>query len=112
MTSRINKINELIRRELGSIILQGVDLSPGVLVTITRVSASPNLQQAKVYVSVMPEKKIKETMLALNRDIYGFQQKLNKRLNMRPIPKISFIEEKETREADKIEKLLEKIKKQ
>ena len=85
-------------------------MSPGVLVTVTRVSASPNLQQAKVYVSVMPEKNIKETMLALNRDIYTFQQKLNKRLNMRPIPKIRFIEEEGIREADKIEKLLGKIR--
>ncbi len=110
MSNRLPKVNELIKRELSGILLKESEFSKDVLVTITRVETSANLQQTKVYISVMPEEKIKEVLQVLNRNIYDFQQKLNKRLSMRPVPKIQFIEEKETKTVGRIEQLLEKIK--
>lgn len=100
----------MIKKELGQIILKNFDFSKNSLVTITRVDTFRNLIQARVYVSVLPEKEIPQIMAALNEKIYVIQQQLNKRLRMRPIPKISFVEEKITAEAGKIEKLLQEIK--
>jgi len=80
------------------------------LVTVTRVDTSPNLIQSKIYISALPEENLSDVLQVLRRSIYNFQQKLNKRLKMRPIPKIIFAEEKETREAARIEELLEEIK--
>lgn len=81
-----------------------------VLVTITRVGTSSNLIEAKVYVSCLPEDKKARTLEILNKMIYHLQQLLNKRLKMRPIPRIRFVEEKETAAAGKVEEILEEIK--
>ncbi|MCK4473759.1 30S ribosome-binding factor RbfA [Candidatus Parcubacteria bacterium] len=112
MSERIRKVNELIKRELSQIILREIDFSKGVLVTITRVEASPNLIQAKVYISALPEDQLTNVFHILKQRVYNIQQLLNKRLKMRPMPKIEIMEEKETKQAGRIEEILEKIKKQ
>jgi len=109
---RVEKVNSLIKKELGKIILKEIDLPPEILLTITRVEASSNLFQAKVFVSVMPEEKTEEIFKILNQNIFSLQQRLNKKLKMRPVPKISFVKEKRTVEAGRVEELLRKIKKE
>ena len=110
VSTRIPKVNQLIREELSKIIFREIDFEEGVLVTLTRVDAAPNLQQAKIYISTMPAKNAKEALNILGKNIYSIQQMLNKKLRMRPVPRIYFVEEKETVKAGKIEELLEKIK--
>ena len=105
MKDRITQINRVVQRELGQIIRSEGDFPEGALVTLTRVQASPNLQQAKVYISVMPEEKRKEVMKSLQADIYQLQQRLNKKLAMRPVPKIIFVTELETVNAQRIEEI-------
>lgn len=110
MANRVEKVNQLIKKELSRIILREVDFPNNVLVTLTRVDTSPNLIETKVFLSTMPESRAQETLDILNKDIYRIQQALNKRLVMRPIPKIMFREEKETRGAGRVEELLEQAK--
>ena len=88
MTERIPKVNELLQQELGSILLRELDVSENTLVTLTRVDTAPNLQQAKIYISVMPEEKEKEVLRLLQTEVYRIQQFLNKRHNMRQGPRI------------------------
>lgn len=109
MTNRILKINEVIKQELGKIIQGDIEIAKDTLITITRVRALPNLSQAFVYISVIKRDE-EEILSILKKRIYHIQQHLNKRLNMRPIPKIVFKLEKETEKAARVEKLLEKIK--
>ena len=111
MGKRIEQVNQLIKEELSQIILREIELPSGILLTLTRVETSVDLRQAKVFISVIPENKREKVLEEVNRNIYDLQQKLNKRLNMRPVPKIRFIEEKETVEAGKIEEILERLKK-
>ena len=124
MNDRIKRINELLKKEISKIILREVDLSE-YLVTVTRADASPNLQEAKIYISVMPARigyakgvaggpadRSNEIFSFLNRNIYNIQQQLNSRLNMRPVPKIIFKKEEKTEQAAKIEEILEDIKKE
>ena len=112
MKNRIDQVNKLIRQELGQIILREVDMPEGVVVTLTRVAASGNLQQAKVYISVVPDKKAPEVLKNLQQSIYSIQQMLNSRLKMRPVPRIRWVLETATAEAQKIEELLDQIKKE
>lgn len=106
---RIPRVNQLIKKELSQIVLKKFDFPADILVTITRVEASGNLIHARVYISVLPEEKTPQIFKILNQRIYDIQQLLNRRLRMRPIPKINFVEEKQTAQAGKIEELLEKI---
>jgi len=107
--SRIDRINELIKETLAGIISEEVELSSGVFATVTRVDTSRDLRYAKVFLSVFPEKKFGETFRALERKMYVLQGKLNKKLSMKPLPRIEFVSDKTEVEADKIEKLLKEI---
>jgi ribosome-binding factor A len=109
-TKRILKINELLKRELGQLLLREVEFPEDVFVTITRVETSTDLREAIVSISVMPTSESKKVRQILNCRIYDLQQEINRKLRMRPIPKIIFIEEKEVNQAARIEELLEKIK--
>jgi ribosome-binding factor A len=110
MSKRIQQVNQLIKEEISQIILREVEFPPGALITVTRVESSVDLNQAKVYISCLPEEKISKVFQVLNQQIYELQQKLNQRLKMRPIPRIKFVQEEETKEAGKIEEILEEIK--
>ena len=109
MSERIKKVNSLLEHEISNIILRDFDFS-GTMVTLTHVKATANLIEAKAYISVMPEEKIDTVLATLNKGVYEVQQKINKRLNMRPIPKIVFVKDEKIKEAARIEELLEKIK--
>jgi len=110
VSKRIRQINILIKRELGQILSKEIEFSAGVLMTITRVETTSNLMESNIWISVFPEDKLRRCLEVLNKNIYILQQKLNKRLNMRPIPRIKFLEEKKTVEAGKVEEILEKMK--
>lgn len=110
MSKRIQRINQLIKKELSQIILKEIEFPQGVLITVTRVETASDLKESNVWISAIPEEKLKRTLEILNKNIYFLQQKLNKRLKMRPLPRIKFLEEQKTSEAGRIEELLEKIK--
>ncbi len=111
MSNRIEQVNKLIREELSSVILREIEFPAGTLATLTRIETTIDLLEARVYVSVIPDSKADFILSILKRKIYGLQQEINRRLKMRPVPKISFVKEKQTTEAGTIEGILEKIKK-
>ncbi len=97
---------------MGKIFLRELDFGKNVLITITEVDASGNMQLADIKVSVYPEKELKKILGFLSKNIYKFQQELNKRMKMRPVPKINFYADVRTRGAANVEELLEKIKRE
>ncbi len=111
MKKRIESVDSIIKREIADIVYKKLDIGRDILTTITRVKTSTNIIETKVFVSVIPESQFDRVMNILNRNIYEIQQILNKRLRMRPIPKIIFVKEEETKRADDVEKVLELLKK-
>ncbi len=112
MRKRIARVNQLIKKELSQILLREGDFPPEILVTITRIETTTDLRESRVFISVWPEEKGKKILKNLTEKVYFFQQKLNQRLKMKPIPKISFLKERKTAEAGKIELILEQLKKE
>ena len=112
MNNRIEKVNSLLEHEINNIFLKDFNFPDGVLVTLTRVVCTANLIEAKVYISVFPEVNTDMIMKILNKIVYAIQQKINKKLKMRPIPKIIFFIDKNVAKADRIEELLESLKKE
>ena len=110
MSNRILRINELIQKELGQIILREIEFPKNTLVTITRVETSPDLSQVKVYISCLPENQSDRVLWVLKRQGYHIQHKLNKRLETKIIPRIRFVKELKTMQAGKVEEILEKLK--
>lgn len=90
MSERIRKVNKLLKQEVGSIILEDVDFDFGAVVTVMKVDTSLDLHYADVYMSVMPKDREEEVLAVLEENVYATQQKINKRLFMKPVPKIRF----------------------
>ena len=109
MSKHIESVEKLLQRELSSILLREGDIPEGLLVTLTKVQAFPNLQEATVYIRVIPEARTKEALSLLRKKVYGIQQILNRKLKMRPVPKIRWAEDQEFLAKEHIEKLFERI---
>jgi len=92
MTRRIERINHLIRQEISELLQRQVkDPRLGTLVSITEVATSPDLKQAKVFVSCMAgEEEKKETLSVLIGASGFFRNELAKRLRLRHIPELNF----------------------
>jgi len=110
MPHRLEKINELIKRELGRILLEEGNFSPGVLVTILAVRTGADLEEAAVTFSVLPANQCSKILANLENRIFFLQQCLNKKLRMRPVPKIRFVLDETEGESQKVETLLEKLR--
>ncbi|OGZ33522.1 MAG: ribosome-binding factor A [Candidatus Portnoybacteria bacterium RBG_19FT_COMBO_36_7] len=108
MPHRIERLNELIRQVLGRIILQEEDFGPAVLVTIMKVETSDDVLHSNVFLSVYPTEKGEGVLKRLNRHVFDLQQLMNKKLEMRPVPKIRFVLDKTEAEAQELDELMEK----
>jgi ribosome-binding factor A len=109
MSTRIYRINELIKKNINDILLKDLSLKDGVFITISKVDTSPDLRYTRVFVSIFPEKEIPYVFKALKNEIFKIQGKLNKKLHMKPLPKIEFRNDDTEQKAEEIEKIFKKI---
>jgi ribosome-binding factor A len=102
------RANEGIREALSTVILAEGLKDPRVgFVTVTGVEATPDLRQAKVYVSVLGKKAERAaTMAALERSRGYLQARLSETLRMKRTPQLQFIYDDTLDNAMHIEKLL------
>lgn len=108
MSRRLERATELIKRELAAIITKEVSVSKSII-TLTRVEVSDDLLHAGIYFVSIPDKQAQNILNIFQKNIFLLQQALNKRLHMRPVPKISFYIDRQEEEAAKIDELLGKI---
>lgn len=106
-TNRIEKVNSLIKHLLGTILLPYFKNLKGI-VTITKVRASKDLRWAKVGVSVV-EGDDAAAINTLNKNIYDIQGELNRNLEMKIVPRISFFLDTSARHAQHISDLFKLI---
>ncbi|MBL7141771.1 30S ribosome-binding factor RbfA [Patescibacteria group bacterium] len=109
-SKRVEQVNELIKREMSRIFLREVEAPEGSLITITRVETSSDLLEAKIWVSVFPINKAKVVLTDLLKKIGYLQGLLNRRLVMKPLPRIKFLSDQTEEEVSQVEDLLKKAK--
>ncbi len=109
MPYRIQKVNQLIKKEVNKFILQEIDFAE-IIVTITDVDTSPDLSQAKIRMTVLPIEKSELALEIINRNIFQMQKFLNKELTMRKVPRIKFEIDQTEIKAQRVEEILEKLK--
>ncbi|OIP78076.1 MAG: ribosome-binding factor A [Candidatus Portnoybacteria bacterium CG_4_8_14_3_um_filter_44_10] len=103
---RIEKVNSLLTEEVAKILLKELEFPRGVLVSVTHAEATPDMREAKIFISVLPFEKHPRILEILGKNIYWIQQILNKRLVMRPMPKIIFKIDSSIEEMDNLNRLL------
>lgn len=108
MSERIKKINDLLRDEVGKILLTELRIDDGILVTVMGARVSPTLEHATLLISIMPKEKSRVVLRKISQQIYFIQQMLNKHLAMHPVPKIRFEIDASIDHAARIDAILQK----
>ncbi len=89
MTQRTERIDELLRQEIGAALERDVTDPRIGFVTVTDVETTPDLSRARVWVSVIgtPEER-KETLAALRRAMPYVRHGLGSKIRLRRIPEL------------------------
>jgi ribosome-binding factor A len=106
-TNRIEKMNSLIQRLVGSSLPDFLEGQTG-LVTVARVETSGDSKWAKVWISIVggDDDKI---FAALNKNIYDIQGDLNRQMGMKMTPRLQFFLDTSPRYVQHIDQLINQI---
>jgi len=109
--SRTARVADQIRGEIASLLAREVH-DPGVgFVTITRVSVTPDLQQARVYYTVLGDDTARRNSgRALGRATPFLRRQIGSRLRLKRTPEIEFLYDESIAGQDRIEQLLSDIR--
>jgi ribosome-binding factor A len=111
MTYRRQRVEHFIRQELSELLrCQVKDPRIKGLITVTRVSASADLREAKVSISIMgTEEEKEETIQGLNSASGFLQFELGKRIRLRHTPQISFERDNSIEQGSRVVNLIEQL---
>ncbi len=108
-STRQNKIERLLQRDLGDIFQKGTaSLFRGKMITVTTVRVSPDLSNAKVYLSLFPVENKKEFIDYINGMEGQIRFDLGKRVRhqLRKVPELTFFLDDSLDYIDNIDNLL------
>lgn len=88
MSRRLDRVNELLRREIGTILQKDYEWN-GKLVTVAEVEVTQDLKEAKVWISVLGGA-AQNVMEKLNKHHGEIQKKVMKRVVLKTTPVLSF----------------------
>jgi ribosome-binding factor A len=110
MTARTNRIDELLRQEITSIISREIADPRVGFATIIGVETAPDLRHAKVFVSVIgqPDDR-KEAVRALGRAMPFVRHELGKRLRIKRIPEFHLELDETLERGTRVLRLLDKL---
>ena len=107
------RVGELIKQSLGQIFIRDeakVPILETKNITVTEVRMSPDLKNARAYVIPLGGKDSEKTVNILTEFSHLIRKALSKKIEMKFLPKVSFVSDKSFDYAEKIEKLIQKNK--
>ena len=109
MKHRLERVNELIKRELGELITREVSFE-AALVTVQHVDITPDLKQAHVFVSVIgSEAEARAAMSVLHASRAVLQHLLSKRVILKYTPHLHFKLDESIERGTRVISILEQI---
>ncbi len=110
MSVRANRVGEQIKKEMTDIIANKLKDPRIGFVTVTEVRVTGDLQQAKVYITVLGEEQAKQDTLAGLMKATGFiRSEIGQRIRLRKTPEIMFELDEAFAYGNHIEDLIRKI---
>ena len=108
MTDRMRRVNEAVREVVSVRIAEGLRDPRIGFVTVTSVDTSPDLRQARVYVSVLGNPEDREATMAGLESAHGFlQQSVASELRMKHTPTLQFVFDESIDRGMRISELLD-----
>jgi ribosome-binding factor A len=107
------RVGELVKQNLGELFIRNEAKIPSInskLITVTEVRMTPDLKTARVYVIPLGGIDTRETVRILTEYSHLVRRALSKRLDIKFLPKLTFVEDNSFEYAEKIEKIIKKIK--
>ena len=107
------RVGELVKQSLGELFIRNEAKIPNInskLITVTEVRMTPDLKTARVYVIPLGGIDTKETVRILTENSHLVRKALSKRLDVKFLPKLTFVEDNSFEYAEKIEKIIKKNK--
>src|SRR3954447_11554975 len=104
----MRRVNEAVREVLSAQLAAGLKDPRIGFVTVTGVETSPDLRNARVYVSVLGDESAREDAIAGIRHSRGFLQALiNSELRMKRTPHLDFVYDYTGERAARLTRLIE-----
>ena len=107
------RVGEMIKQSLGELLIRDEAKIPSIntkLITVTEVRMTPDLKTARAYVIPLGGIEMKETVRILTEYSHLVRRALSKRLDIKFLPKLIFVEDNSFEYAEKIERIIKKIK--
>ena len=107
------RVGELVKQNLGELFIRNEAKIPSIstkLITVTEVRMTADLKTARVYVIPLGGVDTKETVRILTEFSHLVRRALSKRLDIKFLPKLTFVEDNSFEYAEKIEKIIKKNK--
>jgi ribosome-binding factor A len=109
MKHRLERVREVLKRELSEIIVRELSFS-GALVTVQEVDITPDLKHAHIYVSVLGDESTKKGVLAkLHENRKMLQAAVSKRVILKYTPQFHFQIDEALERGTRVIDLLEQI---
>lgn len=109
---RIDKVNELLHREVSALFARELEFPLGTVVTITSVQAEPRLEHATVSVSIYPVDRKDATLTLIKKRSPFIQGLLNHRLHMAHIPQLRYAYDVHSNELFELDTLIDEANKE
>ena len=109
MSIKIERISSEMIKQISYILATEIKDNDIKFVTVTDCKVSSDLSFAKVYVTVFNQDKIKDTIKALNNASGFIRKMLADRIDIRHIPKLTFVYDESIEYGKNIENIIEKI---
>lgn len=111
MSRRIERLNNLLRQELSQLIQRELkDPRLAVLVTVTAVETSADLQHARAYISVLGDEATRKEAITALKSSSGFlRRELGTRLILRHIPELQFLADTSIERGSELLALMEQL---
>lgn len=105
MSHRPEQVVSLIRRAVQAELLRGVN-DPRVrgLVSVTRVTVDPDLAEARIFISVLPDEHAKLAIAGLQSAAIHLQRKIRADLPLRRMPHLRFVLDDSLKKAADVER--------
>ena len=107
------RVGELVKQNLGELFIRNEAKIPTInskLITVTEVRMTPDLKTARVYVIPLGGIDTKETVRILTEYSHLVRRALSKRLDIKFLPKLIFVEDNSFEYAEKIERIIKENK--
>ena len=111
MNTRLLRVNELVKRELSTIITRDMTFE-NVLVTVHHVDVTPDLRNAHVFVSVLGKGSHKRVIAELEENRVALQASLMKHVVLKYTPHLVFHLDESIERGARVFKILQEIEPQ